>query len=138
MRHLAAALAAAALAALAAGCGSSGSGQPGPTHADRLACRTVWREWGVYQQFGTNGIGVMSPLTAGEALTHSVQTMRSEQLVTNPAIARPLARDMRTAAGRLPGLTTTHEVMAALVPAEHDCRALGITAGNAENTGGGS
>jgi hypothetical protein len=107
----------AGLTALAvAGCGSSG---PQPSHADRLACRTVYRMQQVNDASG--GLPAFAPgsQAAGALAGSAVGT------------SQPLNRDMNTAAHRL--LLVNTPTTAQLAPMERDCAKLGITARNAEN-----
>jgi hypothetical protein len=97
--------AAAAVAAVLALAGCGGAAAPaGLTHADHLACRTVYRIQGLVEQFGSTAGAAGA---ASSALSGSITTMRAERLVTNPAVAPSLARDARTAANSRPLLLMT-------------------------------
>lgn len=120
MRWIAAAGAAALIAAggALAGC-SSGSTPPQPSHADRLACRTIYRLQALYDASG--GLPVFA------------QGSQAAQALAGSAVgtSQPLNRDMNTAAQRL--LLVNTPTTAELAPMERDCAHLGITAKNAEN-----
>jgi hypothetical protein len=113
--------AAAGLAAVTvlAGCGSSG-----PSHADKLACRAVWREVGIARtaRLAGNEIPAFAPGAAAAALAESAT-----------GTSQPLNRDLTAAGNRL--VTVNTPTTAELAPLVRDCRTLGITASNAENVG---
>lgn len=133
MRRAALAL---ALVLVLAACGSSGAASSaGPTHADHLACRTVWRLWGIFKSEGSNGLESVSEQTAYQSLMGSITTLKSEQLARNPAVSPRLYRDAHRAAGQFFMAGSAQRDLGILAPAETDCRALGITAANAENMG---
>lgn len=114
MRYIA--LIALVLALIACGGGSS---TPQPSHADRVACRTIYRMQALYDASG--GLPVMAPgAQAAQALAAS-----------SVGTSQPLSRDMDTAAHRL--LLVNTPTTAELAPMERDCANLGITAKNAEN-----
>ena len=105
------------IAALAtAACGSS---QPQPSHADRLACRTIWRFQQLYDASGG--------LPAFASGSQAAQTLAASAVGTT----QPLQRDMTTAAHALLAMNTPDTKQ--LAPMERDCTKLGITAKNAEN-----
>ena len=112
----------AATAALAAagfvlaGCGSSG---PAPSHADRLACRTVWRVQKVYAAAHGAGAAFLAPGAAEQSVLETAQ-----------GASQPLHADMTKALGGL-----YQGSAAGLAAPERDCGKLGITAANAENMG---
>lgn len=112
---LAAVVTAAALAL--AGCG--GSGPAAPSHANRLACRTVYRMQAVYDASG--------------GLPAFAQGAQAAQALAGSAVgtSQPLNRDMNAAAHRL--LLVNTPTTAQLAQMERDCAKLGITARNAEN-----
>jgi len=94
------------------------------SNADRLACRTVYRE----QQLNTasGGLPVFAPGSqAAQALAGSAV-----------GTTQPLNRDMNAAAQRL--LLVNTPTTADLKQTERDCAALGITQANSEQTGASS
>jgi hypothetical protein len=115
MRKTAALLLATATLALAA-CGSA---QPQPSHADRLACRTIWRMQQLYDASG--GVPAFAPGAQAS------QALAADAVGTS----QPLQRDMTTAAHALLLVNTPDTEQ--LAPLERDCTRLGITAKNAEN-----
>jgi hypothetical protein len=118
MRKTAAPAIIAALA-LAATCACSAA-TPQPSHADALACRTVWRMQQLYDASG--GIPAFAP--GGQA---------AAALGASAAgTSQPLRRDL-TAASHALLLVNTPDT-AQLAPLERDCTRLGITAANAEDT----
>ena len=101
-------------AVVLAGCG----GTPGPSHADKIACRTVWRMQELYNASG--GLPVFAPgsQAAGALAASAIGT------------SQPLRRDMNAAYHRL--LLVNTPTTAELALLVRDCKALGITASNAE------
>ena len=115
-------LAVISVAALAATVAACGSGAAPVSHADHLACRTVYREQELYNAGG--GLPVFAPDAGAEAIGASAI-----------GTTQPLNRDMNAAVNRLllNGVDTAN-----LAPLERDCAALGITQANSEQTGASS
>ena len=105
-------------AALVAGCSS---GTPAPSHADRLACRTIYRLQELYNASG--GL----PVVASNPPAQAAAALAASAIGTS----QPLNRDMTAASQKLLGVNTP--TTAQLAPMERDCAALGITASNAED-----
>lgn len=101
-----------------AACGSSGTS--GPSHADRLACRTVYRLQQVYDSSGGLPVFASGSQAAGSLAGSAIGT------------SQPLNKDMNTAVDRL--LLVNTPTTADLAVMERDCARLGVTAKNAENT----
>ncbi len=101
----------------ASACGSSGS--PQPSHADRLACRTVYRLQQLYDASG--GLPVFA------AGSQAAQALAASAV----GASQPLGQDLTAASHRL--LLVNTPTTADLAPLERDCGKLGITAKNAEN-----
>ena len=107
-----------ALIALVIALAACGGSSPQPSHADRIACRTVYRMQQLYNASG--GLPVFaSGAQAAQALAASAV-----------GTSQPLNRDMNTAVHRL--LLVNTPTTAQLAPMERDCASLGITAKNAE------
>jgi hypothetical protein len=96
-----------------------GSAQPQPSHADRLACRTIWRMQQLYDASG--GIPAFAPGS------QAAQSLAGAAAGTT----QPLQRDMTTAAHALLLVNTPDTKQLAAM--ERDCTKLGINVKNAEN-----
>jgi hypothetical protein len=105
-------------ATFTAGCSS---GTPAPSHADRLACRTIYRLQELFNASG--GLPVVASNPPGQAAA----ALGASAIGTS----QPLNKDMTAASQKLLLMNTPDT--AQLAPMERDCTALGITASNAED-----
>ena len=116
--YRAAALTAALALAACSGCSSHAAA---PSHADKLACRTVYRMQELYNASG--GL----PVFAASPPAQAAAALAGGAIGTS----QPLNKDMKAASQKLLGVNTPDT--AQLAQMEQDCTALGITAKNAEN-----
>jgi len=99
----------------------TGCGNSAPSHADRVACRTVYRMQELYNI--SDGLPVFAGDPPGQAA--------GALAVSAVGTSQPLNKDMGSAVHKL--LLVNTPDTAQLAQMERDCATLGITAANAEN-----